>query len=401
MTPLFAAAELRGRAERSRALMDELGLDALLVAGDFSAGMNYYYFSGHLPRDFQLNYSRPHVLVLPREGEPFLYVYDVNLENARASSWVDDVVAYAPPFDGIALAAELRSRKLGSARIGVELGVDQRLLMPPAEFSALGVELPGAELVDAAPLLWQLRSIKSAAEVAYIEEANRVNGEGLRRAFGEIRRGDTEVDAARKIGAAIVDAGAYRPPYAQVNLLSHAKSRALGASSRLLGPLPEYALAPGDLLFVDSGAVIGGYWGEFGRMAVVGEPSEEHRRHHAAIREVVGRSIETLLPGVPFRHVLEQAAGFYRDCGYGREQFAVYLEPPFMHLCHGIGLASSEPPFVRFDSEAVLEPGMVLTCEAYLSADGMTYASEEDVLITGDGRAVLSERDTGLFVLDG
>jgi Xaa-Pro dipeptidase len=115
---LFDDVEMRARAERARALLAERGLDALLVSGDFSAGMNYYWLSGHMPRDFQLNYSRPHVMVLPLRGEPFLYVYDVNVENARELSWVDDVVGYVPPFDGAALGKVLHARGLVSARLG-------------------------------------------------------------------------------------------------------------------------------------------------------------------------------------------------------------------------------------------------------------------------------------------
>jgi Xaa-Pro aminopeptidase len=401
MTPLFGPDELRRRAARARELMAEHGLDALLVSGDFSAGGNYYYFSGHLPRDYQQNFSRPHLMVLPLDGEPFLYVYGVNVDNARDMSYVEDVVAYAPPFDGAALAGIMRDRGLGAATIGAELGTDQRLWMPVAEFRALEAGLPDARFVDAADVLWRLRSIKSEAEVAYIAEADRINGEGLAAGFAAMRAGDTEVDASRKVGAALVSAGAYRPPYAQINLVSHAKSRALGHRSRMLGPIGDYALEPGDLLFVDSGVVVGAYWGEFNRMAVVGEASAEQRRHHDAIREVVSRSVdEALRPGAPFSAVIEQMAGFYRDCGYDEEQFSNYLGPPYMHLCHGLGLASSEPPFVRFDSDAVLEPGMVLSCEAYLRADSMTYGSEEDVVITADGCRVLSERDPGLYVIE-
>src|SRR5919112_5482745 len=155
MTRLFQPDELRGRAARARELMTEHGLDALLVSGDFSAGANYYYFSGHLPRDYQQNFSRPHLMVLPAEGDPFLYVYGVNVENAREMSYVEDVVAYAPPFDGDTLAGVLRDRGLGAARIGAELGTDQRLWMPLAEFRAMEAALPEARFVDAAGLLWR------------------------------------------------------------------------------------------------------------------------------------------------------------------------------------------------------------------------------------------------------
>jgi len=401
VTGTFSNEELIRREDLARILMEKDGLDALLVTGDFSAGMNYYYLSGHLPRDYQLNFSRPHVMVLPREGEPFLYVYGVNEENARETSWVDDVEAYGPPFSGAKLGQAMAARGLDRGRVGAELGTDQRLWMQLVEFRALERSLPNASLVDASGVLWQLRMIKGREEIALIQEADRINDVALRAAFARLTPNDSEVDVARFFGSALVEAGAYRPPYGQVLIVSQAKSKALGHRSRMLGPSPHFRLAPGDLLFIDSGAVVEGYWGEFNRMAVVGEPTETQRRHHDAIREIVTRSVdETLQPGKSYRQVIEEMAGFYRNLGYEESQFSNYLEPPFMHLCHGIGLASSEPPFVRLDSDDVLEPGMTLSCEAYLRDDGMTYGSEEDIVITENGCDVLSERDPGLFVIE-
>lgn len=396
--PPFDADELSGRAERARSLLEERSLDALVVSGDFSAGMNYYWLSGHLPRDFQLNYSRPHVMVLPLRGEPFLYVYDVNAENARGLSWVDDVVPYVPPFDGAALGAALRARGLDRARIGLELGEDQRILFPALALDELRRECPQLELVDAAELIWRLRMPKSEAEVAYIAESNRINGDALRAAFGSLRAGDDEVDVARAVGRSIVEAGAVRPPYAQLNVLSEAKSRARGGGARLLGPLPEFSLAEGDLLFVDSGAVTAGYWGEFVRMAAVGDAADTKRAHHDAIRSIVQRSIaESLFAGTTYEDVVRHLVTLYEEHGYGADQYGAYVRTPPLHYCHGVGLAGSEPPFVRHDSREVLEPGMVITAEAYLGVDGMTYASEEDVLITEGAPRILSPLDEGLF----
>ena len=402
MNRLFDDDVLLARAERARVLMGEHGLDALLVTGDFSAGMNYYYLSGHLPRDYQLNFSRPHAMLLPIQGESFLYVYQVNQENAREMSWVDDVEAYAPPFTGDGLAKAIAQRGLHRGRIGCELGVDQRLGMQLEEFRSLEERLPEADLVDASGVLWELRMIKDEQEVEYIREADRINDEALRSGFSQVKAGSSEVDVARLIGAGMIEAGAIRPPFGQILILSHAKSRTLGYRARMLGPSEEFLLAPGDLLFVDSGAVVSGYWGEFNRMAVVGEPVERQRKHHDAIREIVSRSVdEALRPARSYRSIIEMMAGHYRDLGYEETQFSNYLGPPYMHLCHGIGLASSEPPFVRHDSEEHLRPGMVLSCEAYLRSEEMTFGSEEDVLITEDGCEVLSRRDPGLFVLEG
>ncbi|MGV0850433.1 M24 family metallopeptidase [Mycolicibacterium phlei] len=259
---------------------------------------------------------------------------------------------------------------------------------------------PDAEFVDASALLWELRMIKSEAEIALIAECDRINGEGLAKAFGALKAGDSEMDVAREVSLALVAAGAWRPPYAQTLIVSESKSKSLGHTARMLGPLPDQILNPGELLFVDSGVVINGYWGEFNRMAVVGEPSADQSLRHDHIRTIVRRSIEEAIkPGVTFKSVIEKMASYYYDFGYSPEKIHNYLGKPFMHLCHGIGISASEPPFVRYDSEDVLKPGMVLSCEAYLPHEGMTYGSEEDIVVTDTGAEILSEPDPGLYVI--
>ena len=400
ITPMFDRAELAGRAERARALMAEQGIDVLLATGDFSAGLNYYYFSGHQPRDYQLNYSRPHIMVLPLDGDPFLYVYNVNEQNARELSWVDDVVPYNPPFVGADLARVLEERGFGKARIGAELGTDQRVAMPVRDYLDLVKGLPHATFVDAGDLIWRLRMVKSAAELEYIRQADRINGEAHRLAFERLRPGDSEVDVARIYGMAMIECGAVRPPYGQILIVSEAKSRAVGHRSRMMGPLEQFTLEPGDLLFVDSGVVVEGYWGEFNRMGVVGEATPDKVRHHDAIRTIIRRAMaEALVPGRTYRAIMEQMVEFALDLGYTRDHLKQYVGPPFFHLCHGIGLTSSEPPFVRMDSDEVLLPGMVLSVEAYIREDEVTFGSEEDVIITETGCDVFSDTDPGLFVI--
>ena len=65
------------------------------------------------------------------------------------------------------LADLIREAGLDRGRIGAELGAEQRLGVTQDEFGALRDALPDARIVDAAPLLWRLRMIKSPAEQAW------------------------------------------------------------------------------------------------------------------------------------------------------------------------------------------------------------------------------------------
>jgi Xaa-Pro aminopeptidase len=81
---------------------------------------------------------------------------------------LDDVRAYDElsfiPTDLI--VSVFRELGLTTARVGAELGAEQRLGISDLEFKALQSTLPGIEWVDASDTLWTLRSIKSEAEIA-------------------------------------------------------------------------------------------------------------------------------------------------------------------------------------------------------------------------------------------
>lgn len=395
----FSREEYETRAGRACKFMTRDGLDALLVVGDFSAAMNYFYLSGHMPRDYQSNFSRPHIMILTQDGRAVLVVYGVNEENAREISWVADVRKYAPPFTSEVLKDTLLELGLGEARIGAELGVDQRLSMPYLEFRRLETALPRAEFADASQLLWDLRMIKSAEEIETIRRADVINGRALDRMFADIKEGDTEMDVMTRTAAYLVEEGANRPPHSQILVSSAAKARAKGHRARMLGPSSD-TLQAGDTLFVDAGAIYNGYWGEFNRMGVIGAPSQRQLDNHRKIREIVRRSIdEAIKPGIPYREVIENMVKLYDELGLDESQYRNYVGPPFMHLCHGIGLNGSEPPFVRLDSDEPLQVGMVMSLEAYLLDEGITYGSEEDVAVTEDGCEILSDVDTGLYII--
>ena len=395
----FSAAEMEQRRRRAQELMVQHKLDALMVTGDFSACMNYYYLSGHAPRDYQSNFSRPHVMVLKQDGRAALLVYNINKDNALETSWVQDVRIYGPPFTYEPLRALLLELGLEKARIGAELGADQRLWLPVQQFLLLQQSLDRAQFVDAAEVLWRLRMIKSKAEVELIRTAGRINGRALRRAFSELTEGATEKDVTRSVCKFLVEEGAWRPPHTQILVMSEKKAKRKGHRARMLGPSDD-PLLKGDILFVDSGAIYENYWGEFNRMAVVGEANDRQEENHRKIRVVVKRSIEEAFkPGKSFRKIMEHMVRIYQDLGLGEEQYAKYIRAPFFHLAHGVGLNGSEPPFVRMDDESPLEPGMVVNVEAYLSDDGLTYGSEEDIHITNSGAEVLTDWDRGLYTI--
>jgi len=366
-------------------------LNALLVTGDFTSSLNYRYLSGHLPRDFQSNFSRPHILLLPREGDPVLIAYVLTEKDAQAASWVKDIRSYTQPFSFEIVRDAIRDLRLQRGRIGVELGVEHRLALPYAEFEKLRRAFPEARFEDASDLLWSMRMIKSPREVECIAKADEINIGALEHCFNHLHEGDTEIDAAKLVVTYMVEHGAYRPPHSQVIVNS-------GPEWRTGFPAPkEKVLKRGDLIFIDSGCIINSYWGEFNRMASVGPASDRQKRNHQRILKIMQATIkEDIKAGVRSSDLMRSFLRRYKDQGLDPPDY--YAQYPYMHLCHGVGLQGSEPPFIRIDNDMKLQPGMTLSVEAYLK-DVENYGSEEDILVTEDGCKVLSSMDQGLYTV--
>jgi Xaa-Pro aminopeptidase len=132
------------------------------------------------------------------------------------------------------------------------------------------------------------------------------------------------------------------------------------------------------------------YSGDLTRTVVVGEPSEEVRRMHAATLQALDAAIESIRAGVPAGDVHRAACGVLVDRGFGTTTPG--FEGPdgvakMNHgLGHGIGLEVHEDPAVRGPNREPLEPGDVITVEPGLYLMGMGGVRIEDTgMVTDHG----------------
>ncbi|MFQ5915199.1 MAG: M24 family metallopeptidase [Nitrospinota bacterium] len=378
---------------RARKLMAEQELDGLMVTGDFCSAMNYRYFTGHLPRDYQQNHSRPHVFLLPREGAPVLIVVSLSAGDAPKCTWIDDIRVYHEPLALEIVRQAVVDVGLADGCIGAELGLDQRLMMPYLTFEALRESLPRASFVDASSLLLTMRAVKSPREVERIKEAARIYSGAIETCFRTIEEGMTEEEVSQRLVHLIVDGGAFRPPLYQ-NIIATTG----GDWSLHFLPPTKKTLRRGDVIFMDAGCVYRGYWNEYNRMGVVGPPDERALENHRIVREVVDRTVAAMKPGAPISQVLQETVAAYRDQGVPFEKYSRYAESPYAHIGHGVGLNGSERPFLRMDNDEPLEAGMYFSVEAYLS-DHERFGDEQTVIITERGSEIISTASRELYTV--
>ncbi|MBA3450237.1 MAG: aminopeptidase P family protein [Chloroflexia bacterium] len=219
---------------------------------------------------------------------------------------------------------------------------------------------------DASALVWSARLRKSAWEIERMRGACDI----LDRAFGELRRalkpGMNEREIHNVLAAASFANGAHRLGYTMV---------VAGVDRGLFGGPTERRWQKGDVLFVDGGVVVDGYWADFCRMYTVGTPSAGQRDDYARAAHALDSALA--VDAIPTAGSLGGAIGS-----------ALGLPPGgvgFGRFGHGIGLYMPEPPSLHPDDPTALDDGVVLCVEpAFLGATG-NYVIEEEYVV-GNGR---------------
>ena len=373
--PKIPPEEYPKRLARLRALMPEKGLKAVLLG----TGPNLKYFSGY-PSPVRSG-SRPFFLLLPLEGAPVFAVHCGRRAEALRFSWIEDVRDYSElsrvPV-GLLHDAILECGAMGG-RIGMELGIEQSFDVPYLEFRRLKDSLPSTEFVDAGEILWTLREIKSQVEIACMRCACRLLSDAYAKVFGAAHEGMTESEIA----------GALR---------SHFEENRVGDSWILItSGVGNYDLATklpeprpverGDFVWIDAGCAVDGYWSDFSRAAVVGEPSVEQAEAQRTIHEITWEAIQNVQPGI-------EAAELARICNQRVEGLNLPITSSISGLAsrcgHGVGLEVTEPPHIAEYDHTILEPGMVITIEPGVATKYGIFHVEENILVTETGYEVLS-----------
>jgi Xaa-Pro dipeptidase len=301
------------------------------------------------------------------------------LERERAAANVQQapVLAWRDGEDPYALVREALGKR---SRLGVE---KEHLTVHAAEMLR---EVVGArELVDVAPEIRRLRRTKSPTELEKLARACAITDSVANEVFGDLHAGQSELELAVRMGAAIG---------AQDAALSFETSVQCGANSAMPHHNPSgRKLEAGDLVLFDFGAAFEGYCADLTRMAVVGRPTARQREIYALVLRAHDAAIESVRPGVTTGQVDAAAREVIEAAGFGAN---------FFHrVGHGLGLEVHEDPSLDPGSDTVLEPGMVFTIEpgVYLPGWGGVRV-EDDIVVEAGGCRVLSSADRELRVVD-
>jgi Xaa-Pro aminopeptidase len=277
-----------------------------------------------------------------------------------------------------ALAAALERAGLAERAVAVdERGPNRGLI------AALGERFPRMRITPASQLFRRIRMVKTAEELARMQETVRVTEHAFHATVAEFREGVTEKQLVRTFQRAIADEGGHLG-FALIRL---GRSMAIGQSAPT-----DAALAKGDYVWFDIGCRVNGYQSDIGRVVSFGEPSERLQLVQAASRAGQDRAIELMRPGAIARDVFQGAVERVRESGIPHYQRH--------HVGHGIGIETYDLPILTPSTEIPLEAGMIFEVETPYYEFGLGGAFIEDTVLVTEGEArILTTLDRDLIVV--
>jgi methionyl aminopeptidase len=215
--------------------------------------------------------------------------------------------------------------------------------------------------------------LKSADEIARMRQAGRLVREVLELLSAAARPGATTLDLDALAEKRTLERKA-RPAFK--GYLGFPRCLCASLNHEVVHGIPaeKRVLKAGDLLKLDYGVVLDGFYGDAAVTVPVGRVSAEATRLIEATREALERAVREVRVG---KHVSDIGAAIEdhaRSCG-----FSVVRE----FVGHGIGRSLHEPPQIpnyraAEGSDPVLKPGMVLAIEPMINAGGWKTAVLSD-----------------------
>ena len=207
-------------------------------------------------------------------------------------------------------------------------------------------------------------SLKSDAEIALMRESGRITSMALDAAFDALEPGITtrEVNA---IAENVIRSHRAKPAF--LNLYGFPATACISINEEIVHGIPsERKLKSGDLVSIDCGSIVGGYYSDTARTVQVPPAVEDERARLIAVcKEALERAIAQCVEGRRIGDISNAVESYVRS-----EKFELVTE----YVGHGVGKSLHEPPSVPNVGPPGVGPKII---------EGMTIAIEPMIMMGG------------------
>jgi len=377
----FDKAEYEKRVKKARQLMQENKLEMLLVTSPH----NFRYFTG-LDSYFWESPTRPWFLLLSINHDPVAIIPSIGL-TALQKTWIQNIKTWQSPNpddEGVTVLQDtIMSIQSNKCAVGCEMGLESQLRMPINDFQKLNANLTNHSFVDASPLIWKLRMIKSESEISKIKKIISIASKVFDELPKHLQIGQSEIEICKIMKKTLLDNGADHTLY-----MSCASGP--GGYDQIICNPTEKKLQDGDILIIDTGTTLDGYFCDFDRNFGFGKIGNSAKKAYDILWLAAEAGLNSAKPGASCADVSNAMLSILHKNGLSSNSVG--------RMGHGIGLQLTEPPSIMSNDNTILKENMIITIEpCYEYLPGKMIVFEENILITKDGYELLTTRTPKLL----
>jgi methionyl aminopeptidase len=223
--------------------------------------------------------------------------------------------------------------------------------------------------------------LKHPEQIEKMRASGRILGACLAHLAAQVRPGIRAIDLDREAETFIRD---HRCVPGFIGYNGFPNSLCVSVNEQVVHGIPgERVIEDGDLVSLDCGLILDGWWADSGLSLCAGTPGPETARLLEVTEEALRRGIEAARPGGYIGDIGHAVQSFVESCG-----FSVVRQ----YVGHGIGRDMHESPqvpnFGKPGTGNLIKPGLVVAIEPMVNAGKPeTRILEDDwTVVTADGR---------------
>ncbi len=380
--------EYLGRVKHAAGMLAARSLDVLIVNSNDSDYANVRYFSGFWPL-----FETAGVAIAP-SGKAALMVgpesatYAADRSALKAIFQLMEYRESADPAYPEVKAADYRDvlDSLGVRRANPRIGIGGYLVTNPVQLDGLRKSFPKADIVRADDIMAELRSVKSANEIACIREAFRITEIALRKVIMTMRPGMTELQMVGIAQQTIYENGAEYEGLPMYVFGGTSTRHAISRSSYRV-------IQPGDVIQLGISAKVDGYSPSISMPVSIGKLTGRSRELVEFCLEAHRWTYDQIRAGALASDIAQRYIGMFKQRGYCEN----YLYGP----CHGTGLIEVEAPWMESTSDYHLKEGMTFQVDTFVTGEDLGVRWETGIVVRKDRAELLCAPIGEIHEIDG
>lgn len=352
------------RLEQARSLMHAHALDFLLVG----PGADLLYLLGAQSRATE----RMTLLIISQEGPAHIILPAFEAATLPSLPKEVQVTTWGETDNPARLAARILAATMESHPGGVNCTCGVADVLWSVFLLRLQAELPRAAFTTAGAVLAAMRQIKDEREIELLAASSAAADKVFTSICESPFAGRSELALGREIEELLEAEGLLVPGFPIVASGPNSASPHHHTGDRVI--------ERGDMVVLDFGGTLGGYYSDITRTVFVGDAPEEgseRLRVYKLVAQAQEAAVQTGRPGITCEKLDSVARDILTDGGYGQY---------FTHrLGHGIGLDGHEQPYLVQGNRTLLRAGMAATIEPGLYLPGDFGVRIEDTVVVVAG----------------